>query len=72
MEKSKYGNLKIFGLIDFILGTWMGYIILSATAFSSSRGKVGVFHHLITLIFLFVWLFLKVMFVEKAFGAAMS
>ena len=44
----------------------MGYMILSVTGF---RREVGVFHHFIAIIFC---LFLKTVFVKKAFDEAMS
>ena len=50
-------------MIDFILGFWIAYIILSVPGFSSSMGEVRVFYHFITLIFS---LLLRVMFVKNA------
>ena len=60
MEKSKLkGNLIILRFIGPILGTWMGYIILSVTGFSSSRREVGVYD------FITCILFLRITFVKK-------
>ena len=50
-------------MIDFILGFWIGYIILSVPGFSSSRREVRVFYHFIPLIFT---LLLRIMFVKNA------
>ena len=47
----------------------MGYINLSVTGFSSSRNKVGVFHHFITFI---SCLFLRIMFVKEGFDNNIS
>ena len=47
MEKLKLLKKSKNPEVDFIVGTWMGYIILSVTGFRSSRREVEVqsFHY---------------------------
>ena len=70
MKKLKLIRKQTPALIDFILDTWRGYMILSVSRFSWSRRKLGVFQHVITVIFCL--LFLRVMFVKETFDIAMS
>ena len=48
----------------------MRYIILSVTGFSSSRREVGVFYHFKSRLYIF--LFVRIMFVKKALLTATS
>ena len=73
---SQSGKLKLIKKpqipwIDwFYLGIQMGNMISSVTGFSSSRGKVGVFHHFVTVTFFL--LFLGSIVVKKALDMTMS
>ena len=58
INKSK----TILGWLTSILNTWMVYIVLSFTGFSSSNRGVGIFYSFITLTFC---LFLSITFENK-------